>query len=177
MPLVSFRYVSFITIIFFILVSCNNVQDKIEIEKSASSFDIKQGEASIMQSNQNLMKAFKTDDSVRIANCFTTDAKLMCSNHPSIEGKENIRRYFSNMMKTGIAAIDLKTIKILGDSSILAEEGTYLFYDNKKRQIDKGKYIVLWKMEAGNWKMYRDMWTTDLPSSAIEPKKIGISRR
>lgn len=175
MVLLSFRYASFITITFLILLSCNNVQDKIEIEKSASSFDIKQGEASIMQSNQNLMKAFKTDDSAGVVNCFTTDAKLMCSNQPSIEGKENIRSYFSNMMRKGIAAIDLKTIKILGDSSILAEEGTYLFSDSEKKQIDKGKYIVLWKQEAGNWRMYRDMWTSDLPSSAIEPKRISLS--
>ena len=173
MAFFSFRYIPLVT--FLVLVSCNNVQDKIEIEKSASSFDIKQGEASIMQSNQNLMKAFKTDDSVGVANCFTTDAKLMCSNLPSIEGKENIRSYFSNMMRKGIATIDLKTIKILGDSSILAEEGTYLFSDSKKKQVDKGKYIVLWKQEAGNWKMYRDMWTSDLPSSAIEPKRITLS--
>lgn len=176
MPLVSFKYISLIAITSLILASCNNVQDKIEIEKSASSFDIKQGEASIMQSNQNLMKAFQAGDSAGVANCFTTDAKLMCSNRPSIAGKENISHYFSNMMKNGIAAIDLKTIKISGDSSILAEEGTYLFYGSKKKQIDKGKYIVLWKMEAGNWKMHRDMWTSDLPSSAIEPKRINISR-
>jgi uncharacterized protein (TIGR02246 family) len=175
MALFSFKYIFFITIPFLILLSCNNVQDKIEIEKSASSFDIKQGEASIMQSNEKLMKAFKTIDSVGVANCFTTDAKLMCSNRPSIEGKENIMRYFSNMMRTGIKEIDLKTIKILGDSSVLAEEGTYLFSDSQKEQIDKGKYIVLWKQEAGNWKMYRDMWTSDLPSSAIEPKRITLS--
>ncbi len=177
MVLSSLRYASFITIPFLILLSCNNVQDKIEIEKSASSFDIKQGEASIMQSNQNFMKAFKNDDSISVANCFTTDAKVMCCNQPSIEGKENIRSYFSNMMRKGIAAIDLKTIKILGDSSILVEEGTYLFSDSEKKQIDKGKYIVLWKQESGNWKMYRDMWTSDLPSSAIEPKKISFSSR
>jgi uncharacterized protein (TIGR02246 family) len=175
MALFSFKYTPFITVSFLILLSCNNVQDKIEIEKSASSFDIKQGEASIMQSNQNLMKAFKTDDSVGIVNCFTTDAKLMCSNRPSIEGKENIGNYFSNLMRKDIAAIDLKTIKILGDSSVLAEEGTYLFSDSQKKQIDKGKYIVLWKQEAGNWKMYRDMWTSDLPSSAIEPKRITLA--
>ena len=172
MLLVSFRYIFFAST-FFTLISCN-VQDKIEIEKSAASFDIKQGEASIMQSNQNFMNAFENDDSAGITNCFTTDAKLMCSNQPSLEGKEDIGHYFSNMMRTGIAAIDLKTIKILGDSSILAEEGTYLFSDSQKKQIDKGKYIVLWKQEAGNWKMYRDMWTTDLPSSAIEPKKITL---
>jgi hypothetical protein len=25
----------------------------------------------------------------------------------------------------------------------------------------------LWKQEAGNWKMFRDIWTSDLPPSDI----------
>ena len=173
----SFRSIlSFAIATSLILLSCSP-QDKIEIEKSASSFDIKQGEASIIQSNHNFMKAFQNDDSVGVANCFTNDAKLMCSNRPSIEGKENIRHYFSKIMEGGVAKIDLHTIKILGDSSILAEEGTYQFSDKKEQQTDKGKYIVLWKIEGGNWKMYRDIWTTDLPSSAIQPKQINLPKR
>lgn len=171
---ISFRSIfAFATAASLILLACNP-EDKIEIEKSASSFDIKQGEASIMQSNQTFMKAFQNDDSVGVANCFTTAAKLMCSNQPSIEGKGNIRHYFSEIMERGVAKIDLHTIQILGDSSILTEEGTYQFSDKKEQQTDKGKYIVLWKQEAGNWKMYRDMWTSDLPSSAIQPKQIHI---
>ena len=39
----------------FTLFSCSQ-QDKMEIEKSASAFDIKQGEASVLQSNQNFIK-------------------------------------------------------------------------------------------------------------------------
>lgn len=176
MYLSSFRsIIAFAIATSLILLSCNP-RDKIEIEKSASTFDIKQGEASIMQSNQNFIKAFQNEDSAGVANRFTNDAKLMCSNHPSIEGKENIRHYFSKIMESGVAKIDLHTIKILGDSSILAEEGTYQFSDKKEHQTDKGKYIVLWKQEAGNWKMYRDMWTSDLPSSAIQPKQINLSR-
>lgn len=177
MYLFSFRsIIAFTKAASLVIIACNP-QDKVEIEKSASSFDIKQGEASIMQSNHNFMKAFQNDDSVGVANCFTMDAKLMCCNHPSIEGKENIWHYFSKIMASGVAKIDLHTIKISGDSSILAEEGIYQFSDKKKQQTDKGKYIVLWKQESGNWKMYRDMWTTDLPSSAIQPKQINLSRR
>ena len=172
----SRNFIFYSLAVFLFLLSCN-AQDKIEIERAASSFDIKQGEASIMQSNQNFMEAFENRDSVGVANCFTTDAKLMCSNKPSIESKENIRRYFSNMMQTGVTKIDLHTVNIWGDSSILAEEGTYRFSGEKENQTDKGKYIVLWKQEAGNWKMYRDIWSTDLPSSAIQPKEIEIPRQ
>lgn len=160
----------------FIFSSCNE-QDKLEIEKSASAFDIKQGEASILQSNQQFMKSFVARDSVGVSNCYTKNAKLMAPNEPSITGKDNIVNYFSKMMTKNIAVLDLHTIKIWGDSSILAEEGTYQISGHKKDILDKGKYIVLWKTEAGNWKMYRDIWASDLPDSTILEKKNELLKK
>jgi ketosteroid isomerase-like protein len=158
-----------------ILFSCNE-NDKLDIEKSAAAFDIKQGEASIKQSNQNFMKAFKAGDSVAVSNCYTTDAKAMVSNMPAIEGRPDIKHFISKAMNMGIREFDLNTLKIWGDSSILAEEGTYKFSDIAGKQLDRGKYIVLWKMEAGNWKMFRDIWTSDLPP-AILPEKKSIPQK
>jgi ketosteroid isomerase-like protein len=166
--------------LFFILCcgisfSCNE-NDKLEIERSASAFDLKQGEASILQSNQNFMKAFKNHDSIEVSNAFATDGKVMSAHQPSVEGRENILHFFAKQMQSGINEIDLNTIKIWGDSSLLIEEGNYRFSGKSEEQSDKGKYIVLWKMEAGNWKMYRDIWTTDLPSSSIQLKKITLPK-
>lgn len=148
------------------LFSCNE-NDKISIEKSASAFDIKQAEASIAQSNQNLMKSFKAGDSIGVASCYTTDAKTMAAHKPSVLGRNNIIHFIGGAMKRGVKRIDLSTIQIWGDSSIVAEEGTYALSDSGGKNIDNGKYIVLWKQEAGNWKMFRDMWTTDLPDSVL----------
>ena len=156
----------------FALFSCNE-QDRLEIEKSASAFDIKQGEASILQSNQHFMKSFEAGDSAEVADCYTTDAGLMAPHHPTIKGRKNIINYFSETMRKGVSDFDLKTVKVCGDSSILVEEGTYQISDKKKNQLDKGKYIVLWKQEAGNWKMYRDIWTSDLPIEALKSNSLN----
>ena len=117
------------------------------------------------------MKAFKAGDSVAVANCFATDAKAMVANLPAIEGSNSIRHFISDAMKTGVREFELNIIKIWGDSSILAEEGTYKASDSTGKQIDKGKYLALWKMEAGNWKMFRDMWTSDLPAATLPEEK------
>lgn len=159
----------------FTFYSCNQ-QDKMEIEKSASAFDIKQGEASVLQCNQRFMKAFKGGDSVEVSKCFTTDAKAMAPNQATVKGRENISHFISGMMKSGVADFDLNTIKIWGDSSILAEEGSYQISDKDGKQIDKGNYIALWKQETGNWKMYRDIWTSTQPSSALDVKKMNLPK-
>lgn len=151
----------------FALFSCNQ-QDKIEIEKSASAFDLKQGEASVLQSNQHFIKSYKTADTAEIAQSFTTNAKVMVANQSPIEGREDIEHFFSGMMKSGISDIKLNTTKIWGDSSILVEEGSYQLLNKKGTQTDKGEYISLWQQESGNWKIYRDMWMSSVPKSVIK---------
>jgi ketosteroid isomerase-like protein len=29
--------------------------------------------------------------------------------------------------------------------------------------VDRGKYIVIWKREQGQWKLHRDIWNTSMP--------------
>ena len=149
------------------LYSCSQ-QDKMEIEKSASAFDLKQGEASVLQSNQNFIKAYKAADSAEIAQAFTSNAKVMMANQSPVEGRQDIGHLFTGLIESGSKDVKLNTIKIWGDSTILVEEGKYLLLNKKGNQTDKGEYIALWQQEAGNWKIYRDMWTSSVPKSAIK---------
>lgn len=151
----------------FALFSCSQ-QDKMEIEKSASAFDIKQGEASVLQSNQHFIKSYKMADTTEVAQSFTSNAKVMVANQSPIEGRKDIEHFFSEMIKSGVSDIKLNTIKIWGDSSILVEEGSYQLLNKKGNQTDKGEYISLWQQESGNWKIYHDMWMSSLPKSVIK---------
>lgn len=151
-----------------ILIGCDE-QDKIAIEKSASVFDIEQGKASIQQSNIRFMNAFKEGDSVEVANCFMKNGVIMIDGFPSIEGREAITHFFSQVMANGVKKYELETKNIWGDSSILVEEGVYKLTGKEKKEVGKGKYIVLWKQESGNWKMFRDIWARDFPSTALVP--------
>lgn len=156
-------------------ISCNE-QDKLEIEKSASAFDIKQGEASVLQTNQHFMKAFKSGDTLEVSKCFTSDAKVMAPHIQPVNGRKDISNFISHLIKSGIADFKLSMIKIWGDSSILVEEGTYVQLDKQGNQIDTGEYIALWRQETGNWKMYRDIWTSNQPASAIKVEEGNLPK-
>jgi len=147
-----------------------------EIEKAASAFDIKQGEASVLQTNQTFMKSFKAKDSVAVAKCFTSDAKAMAPNRAPVIGRDDIQGFIAGMIKSGIMDFKLNTIKIWGDSSILVEEGTYQLWDNKSNQADVGEYITLWQLESGNWKIYRDIWTSSIPSPANKMDQMDMPK-
>jgi ketosteroid isomerase-like protein len=161
---------SFVFLMLFF--SCSE-SDKRSIESAASAFDIKQAQASIAQTNLAFMKFFKAGDSAGVANCYTTDAKTMAAHMPAVNGRENITHFISESMAKGLRNFNLSTIKIWGDSNIVAEEGTYNIADSAGKQMDKGKYIALWKQEAGNWKLFRDIWNSDLPDSVLDKKSAS----
>ena len=48
-----------------------------------------------------------------------------------------------------------------GDTAI--EVGLYTIIGGDGGVADKGKYIIIWKNEADQWKLHRDIWTTSLP--------------
>lgn len=152
-----------------LFIGCDE-QDKIAIENSASVFDIGQGKASIQQSNLRFMSAFKDMDSVEVANCFMKKGVIMIDGYPSIEGRDAITHFFSQVMANGVKKYELETKNIWGDSSILVEEGVFKLTGKEKKEVGRGKYIVLWKQESGNWKMFRDIWANDFPSPALVPR-------
>lgn len=161
----------FSLILFIISLAACNPEDNAEIENSASVFDITQGKASINQSNLNFMKAFKAGDSTSVADSYAKDAKIMPPNRSTVSGKKEIIKFISLLMNSSVKDFQLTTINVWGDSSILAEEGTYVLADSLENQLDKGEYLVLWKPEAGNWKMFRDIWTSDLLPVDSLPKE------
>lgn len=109
------------------------------------------------------MKALAAGDTTDAASTYTSDAKVLADNTAEVRGRTKIASFIGHKLKSGVRNFDLETVSIWGDSSILAEEGKYIFADSAGKTMDKGKYITLWKAEGGNWKKFRHMWTTDLP--------------
>jgi ketosteroid isomerase-like protein len=94
---------------------------------------------------------------------FTIDGKSMEPNEPSFNGRSEIQTHYSIVMNAGANKLGLTTTGLWGDENMLAEEGEYTFMDKADKLLDKGKYIVLWKMESGKWKLFRDCYNSDMP--------------
>lgn len=126
-------------------------------------FNIDSARKEIDQANQAFMDLFNKSDSVGLANMFTVDGKSMEPNEPAFIGRNAIQTHYSAVMNAGANTLGLLTTGLWGDQKMLAEEGEFSFIDKNGRQLDKGKYIVLWKIEDGKWKLFRDCYNSDLP--------------
>lgn len=66
-----------------------------------------------------------------------------------------------------MAAIELKTVEVYSQGATATEVGEYALRDKAGKLLDRGKYIVIWHNEGGQWKLLRDMFSTNAPA----PKK------
>ncbi len=131
--------------------------------QSTKAFNLRTARTEINAANRSFMGSFFTGDTVGIANAYTTDCKVMFTGAPAVVGRANIMTLFSGLKASGITHINIVTTGVFGTEELLAEEGEVTVYKNDK-VIAEDKYLVLWKQEAGQWKMFRDIANSNKPA-------------
>jgi ketosteroid isomerase-like protein len=115
-----------------------------------------------------LSDLLKKGDSTGFASFYCTDAKIMAPDGPAVVGRDAIKSTIGYFYNIGLTGMELKTLDVWGSEAIVAEEGTVVFTMKDGKEYDHGKYIVLWKMEDGKWKLFRDIFNTDIPKPAAK---------
>lgn len=116
--------------------------------------------------NDRVVAAFGRQDAAAVVACYTADGKLMAPFAPSHVGRDAIERAVGQVFAGGVAALTLDTVtlEILEDTAW--EEGAFTVADAAGTQLDRGKYIVIWKKVGDDWLMARDIMSSDLPAPA-----------
>ncbi len=128
-----------------------------------STFNLEEAKAAIETAGQTFVIAMNKGDSITLANCYTTDAKMMGPNEKAIVGRPAIQKVFSGWIKSGMPTFTMKTVAIWGKEEMMAAEEEWAFSDKDGKILDSGKSIELFKMEDGKWRMFRDCYNSDLP--------------
>jgi uncharacterized protein (TIGR02246 family) len=118
----------------------------------------------IRRANDTFEASFARGDAAAIAGLYTSSGVLLPTGMDTIRGAEGIQTFWQSAMAMGIRQVKLKTrdIEELDDTAI--ELGTYTLFAASGQQIDQGKYLVVWKEEAGQWKLHQDIWNTSVPA-------------
>jgi len=153
-------YLAIVTLTFGFIACQNSEAPKDDPKVAAASFDVNEAKATIDQNNKGFVADFAKGDSAAIAARYSKDAKLLPDGAPAISGTDNIKGMWGSFARSGL---DLKVdvVDVWGNDELLTEEGSYTMTDKAGKQVDKGKYIVVWKKEDGQWKMFRDIWNSD----------------
>lgn len=152
-----------------LFIACSNTANESGTNTAAekdgkSSFDLAAAKKVIDSLNAEFGNYVSKGDSVGLAAMYSSDAKLMAPNFPAASGKSQIQSAFSGMFAAyGPVNLTLTAEEVLGNGVLLTDVGTYKITDKTGKEIEKGKYVDIWKMEDGKWKLYRDIFNSDNP--------------
>jgi ketosteroid isomerase-like protein len=152
-----------------LLISCSNTASEsgtntATSKEEKSTFDLAAAKKAIDSTNAVFGTLVSKGDSVGLAAFYTSDGQGMGEHMPTACGSSAIQSAFEGMFAAmGTPGLKLTATEVSGTQDLVSEVGTYSMTDKAGKEFDKGKYIVLWKMEDGKWKLHRDIFNSDLP--------------
>ena len=149
-------------ILFFLPAIFFCCQSKQSGQLNKSTFSIDSVKAHILEMNKTYSNRFTTNDTAFYISRYCKDAEVYSPGITAVKGRGSIINFFYQDGTNGEAKIELPPGNMYGNEDLVVEEGTYNFPDGKGGSVDKGKFIALWKQEDGKWKLYREIWNTDI---------------
>ena len=120
----------------------------------------------IRHANDAFEAAFERSDAAAIANLYTPNGLLLPTGMNAIQGSAGIEAFWQGAMEMGIKRVklDSQDVEELTDTAI--ELGHYTLFGPNDQLLDQGKYLVVWKEQQGQWKLYQDIWNSSMPAPA-----------
>ena len=117
--------------------------------------------------NKGFVEAFNKGDLAKAMKVYTKDATILPPNADMIKGIEGITAYWQGALAMGVKEAKLETVEVtpMGEGAA-CEVGTYVLKiepEGVPEFTDKGKYMMVWKLEDGVWKWDTDAWNSSLP--------------
>ncbi len=121
--------------------------------------------AAIVAADETFVSTFNRGDAAGVAALYTENGQFLPPNSDVVTGKQAIQATFQGLMDMGIKTVKLETLEVEGYGDTASEVGRYTLEGEDGQVLDQGKFIVIWKQEAGQWKLHRDMINTSMPVS------------
>lgn len=157
------KYCFFLIAVFSTIIFACNQSNTDTNKATAKAFDISNVRSQIAENNKAYGEAVANRDSNKLAGFYAADANVYAPDMPAMRGREGVKAFAGAFTNLGVKALTLETTDVYGDSSMVVEEGTYSTDYGNGKAAEKGKYLVVWKPENGQWKMYRDIFNADAP--------------
>lgn len=116
--------------------------------------------------NEEFAAKFSGGDAAGMAALYTEDGQLLPPNSDFLTGRQAIQTFWQALMDMGIKAAKLEILEVEDHGDTAIEVSTYTLQGEAGQVLDRGKYIIIWKQEHGQWKLHRDIFNSSMPAPA-----------
>lgn len=120
----------------------------------------------IMAADAAWAAAFAKGDAKAVAAIYSADGQVLAEGSDPVKGTADITKFIQGVLDEGVSSVALTTLEVVGQGRYATEVGSYVMKDKAGKEIDHGKYMELWRLEKGVWKLHRDIFNSSVP-----PKK------
>jgi ketosteroid isomerase-like protein len=99
-----------------------------------------------------------------MAALYTENGQVLPPNSEAMSGRQAIQSFWQSAIQMGIKAVKLETLEVESHGATANEVGRFILHGEGGQVIDAGKYVVIWRQEAGQWKLHRDIWNSNRPA-------------
>ena len=128
----------------------------------------------IKAANQQFMSAFGRGDAAAIAQLYTEDGQILPPQSEPITGRHGIQAFWQGAMDMGVKAAKLESVEVDGHGVTAIEVGKYELYAAGQQRVDKGKYVVIWKQEHGEWRLCARHLEHQPPPASLSRKRLFV---
>lgn len=113
--------------------------------------------------NQSFAAAVGRGDAAAMAAVYATNGQILPPNHEIVEDPRNIEAYWQGALDGGLKAAHLESVELTVDGDRAVEVGRYQLQGADDALMDRGRYVVLWTKEGGQWRWRVDIFNSGMP--------------
>jgi uncharacterized protein (TIGR02246 family) len=111
----------------------------------------------IEAANKKFMETFARGDADALAGMYSEKGVALAPSSQPAEGRAAIHALWQSIIDSKAKDFKLQTTDVQQAGDLASETGRYTV-TLANGQTTSGNYVVVWKREAGAWKLYRDIW-------------------
>jgi uncharacterized protein (TIGR02246 family) len=110
--------------------------------------------------NRAFIAAFLSGDTGALAELYTEDAQVIAPGAPVARGRSAIAAAWRRTIDSGVEDLRLQTGEVESAGDLAYETGVVRIVP-KDGAPTEARYLVVWKREAGIWRLHRDIWNSE----------------
>jgi uncharacterized protein (TIGR02246 family) len=107
--------------------------------------------------------AYATGDAKAVAAIYSADGQILAEGSDPVKGTAALTKFIQGVLDEGVSSIALTTLEVVGQGRYATNVGSYVMKDKAGKEIDHGKYMEIWRLEKGEWKLHRDIFNSSVP--------------